>query len=69
MNQACIQCVAQTSIQQSIIYLKSKALPMGGGTVTYGNPWGNKLPDGLLSLAVSPYALATLEYYKRRAIV
>jgi hypothetical protein len=68
LNQACIQTVAQTVIQQSVIYMRSKALPMGGGTVVYGNP-GDVNAYGLMSLAFPPYALQTLEYYKRQAIV
>jgi hypothetical protein len=69
LNEACIQTAAQTITQQSIIYLKSRALPMGGGTVSYGDPYGNFLPDGLVGLAIPSYALQTLEYYKRTAIV
>lgn len=69
LNQVCIQTVAQTIVQQSVIYMRSKALPMGGGTVVYGNPGNDVAPYGLMSLAFPPYALQTLEFYKRSAIV
>lgn len=69
LNQACIQTAAQTVIQQQVIYMKSKALPIGGGSVSYGNPGEIGNPYGLMTLAFPPYALQTLEFYKRSAIV
>ena len=68
LSLAVMQTVAQTYTQQSIIYTKSKALPMGGGVVTYGNPAG-VTSEGLLGLVVPPQAQATFEFYKRRALV
>lgn len=68
LSLAVMQTVAQTYTQQSIIYVKSKALPMGGGTVTYGNPPGTQL-DGIMGLVIPPQAMATFEYYKRQALV